>query len=85
MPPTTKKDDEAATAEEAATVTTDAPAAAPERTAEGVPVVMEVAISGFRDDKPWPKPGNIAIVPAKEAAELVKAGYASYPETNRGE
>lgn len=39
-------------------------------------VVMLTQISGFRDGVEWPPAGSALDVPAHEAADLIRAGYA---------
>lgn len=39
-------------------------------------IKMKIKISGDRDGKPWPEPGNELDVPEAEAKHLVEQGYA---------
>lgn len=43
-------------------------------------VRMIARISGLRDGEPWPEPGELADVPADEAASLIECKLAELPE-----
>ncbi len=55
--------------------TAAAPAAKPAG-AELISVVMQVAVAGSHDGVPWPPIGGVANLPALDAAELIRLGYA---------
>lgn len=43
-------------------------------------VVMRHQLSGLRNRKPWPKPGETASVSEREAERLIRQGHAVKPE-----